>query len=76
MVSSSERSSTDASRSESPERSYGFGSAWDSGGDLGTTYLADDAEADPKQATTAASGRHFAPDGAARPVARLTFTRL
>jgi hypothetical protein len=49
---------------------------WDSGGDNGQTYLADDAEADPKQPTSAPQGRHFVRDGAVMPVARITFTRI
>jgi hypothetical protein len=50
--------------------------AWDSGGDGGTTYLADDMEADPKQPTTRNTSPHFVKDGVPMPVARLTFTRL
>lgn len=49
---------------------------WDSGGDLGATYVAADAEADPKQPTAAPTGDHFKRDGAVQPVARITFTRM
>ena len=49
---------------------------WDSGGDDGTTYLADDADANPKKPTTINESRHFMKDGAVMPVARITFTRM
>ena len=49
---------------------------WDSGGDNGTTYLADDVEADPKQTTAPGGMAHFGKDGAVMPVGRITFTRL
>jgi len=50
--------------------------AWDSGGDDGTTFLADDKDDNPKKPTTLNKSRHFLKDGQPRPVARLTFTRL
>jgi hypothetical protein len=50
--------------------------AWDSGGDDGTTYLADDKDNNPKKPTTPNKSRHFLKDGKPQPVARLTFTRL
>jgi hypothetical protein len=50
--------------------------AWDSGGDDGTTYLADDKDNDPKKPTMPNQSRHFLKDGKAMPVARITFTRI
>jgi len=50
--------------------------AWDSGGDDGTTYLADDKDADPKKPTSLNKSRHFLKDGNPMPVGRLTFTRM
>jgi len=50
--------------------------AWDSGGDDGTTYLADDKDNDPKKPTSMNKGRHFMKDGQTMPVGRITFTRL
>jgi hypothetical protein len=49
---------------------------WDSGGDNGITYLADDVEADPKQPTSRNESAHFKKGGTVMPVARLTFTRM
>jgi hypothetical protein len=49
---------------------------YDSGGDNGTTYLADDVDANPKQPTTLNQSRHFTKDGAVQPVARITFTKM
>ena len=49
---------------------------YDSGGDSGDTYLAGDADANPKQPTKLNDGRQLAKDGAAMPVARITFTRM
>jgi len=46
--------------------------AYDSGGDAGATYTAADHDANPKQATTAASARHFG----GKPVARITFRKI
>lgn len=50
--------------------------AWDSGGDDGTTYLADDKDANPKKPTSLNKSPHFMKDGQMMPVARITFTRL
>ena len=49
---------------------------YDSGGDNGTTYLADDVDANPKQPTTLNQSRHFTKNGAVQPVARITFTKM
>ncbi len=50
--------------------------AWDSGGDDGTTYKADDKDANPKKATMMAVTPHFRIEGKAKPVATLTFTMV
>lgn len=50
--------------------------AWDSGGDDGTTYLADDKDTDPKKPTSINKSPHFLKNGAMMPVGRITFTRL
>ena len=50
--------------------------AWDSGGDDGTTYLADDVDTSPKKPSQASADQHFMKDGKVRPVGRLTFTKL
>jgi hypothetical protein len=50
--------------------------AWDSGGDDGTTYLADDKDNDPKKPTSMNKSRQFTKDGQSMPVARITFTRI
>lgn len=50
--------------------------AWDSGGDDGTTYLADDVDANPKKSTSLNQSRHFVKDGQPMPVGRFTFTRM
>jgi hypothetical protein len=50
--------------------------AWDSGGDDGTTYLADDKDTNPKKPTSLNRSRHFLKDGQPMPVARITFTRM
>lgn len=50
--------------------------AWDSGGDDGTTYLADDKDTDPKKPTSRNQGQHFMKDGKTMPVGRITFTRI
>jgi hypothetical protein len=50
--------------------------AWDSGGDDGTTYLADDKDTNPKKPTSMNKSRHFMKDGQPMPVARITFTRM
>jgi spondin N len=49
---------------------------WDSGGDDGTTYLAEDKDNEPKKPTSAASTPHFVKNGTVMPVARITFTRM
>ena len=49
---------------------------YDSGGDSGDTYLADDADANPKQPTALNESRHFVKDGTVQPVARITFTKM
>jgi hypothetical protein len=50
--------------------------AWDSGGDDGTTFLADDKDTNPKKPTSRNQSRHFLKDGQPMPVARITFTRM
>lgn len=50
--------------------------AWDSGGDDGGTYLADDKDNDPKKPTSQSKDQHFTKEGQPLPVARITFTRL
>ena len=49
---------------------------YDSGGDDGTTYLADDKDTNPKKPTSLNKSPHFQKDGKVQPVARITFTRL
>ncbi|HXT21929.1 MAG TPA: spondin domain-containing protein [Thermoanaerobaculia bacterium] len=49
---------------------------YDSGGDDGDTYLASDADANPKRPTGLNQDRHFTKDGAVMPVARITFTKM
>ena len=49
--------------------------AYDSGGDDGTSYTATDLDASPKKPTSMASSKHFAVNGKAMPVARVTFKR-
>jgi hypothetical protein len=49
---------------------------WDSGGDDGTTYLADDVDTNPKKATSLNQSPQFMKDGVVMPVARITFTRM
>lgn len=51
-------------------------SAWDSGGDDGTTFLAGDKDTNPKKPTTLNKSRHFLKDGQPQPVARITFTKM
>jgi len=51
-------------------------SAYDSGGDDGTTYKAADIDTNPKKPTTQAATPHFVINGSRPPVARLTFTKL
>ena len=50
-------------------------SAYDSGGDDGTTYKAPDQDNNPKKPTSRATTRHCAPNGVPLPVATVTFTR-
>ena len=50
--------------------------AWDSGGDEGATYKADDRDNNPKKPTTRAMSRHFVVNGAAVPVAHVMITRI
>ena len=50
-------------------------SAYDSGGDDGTSYKSADRDTNPKKATTRNTNRHFLPHGKARPVATLTLIR-
>lgn len=50
--------------------------AWDSGGDDGATYLADDIDTQPKKPSMAATDKHFMKDGKTMPVGTLTFTKL
>lgn len=47
--------------------------AWDSGGDAGTTYMAEDQDLDPKGKTMRADTPHFVQRGQAVPVGVLTF---
>jgi len=49
--------------------------AWDSGGDSGTTYLAPDADLQPKQPTRMNDAAPFLKDGRRVPVARLVLRR-
>jgi hypothetical protein len=49
--------------------------AYDSGGDDGTTYKADDKDNNPKKPTTSASTPHFVSKGKKVRVATLTFTK-
>jgi spondin N len=51
-------------------------SAWDSGGDDGTTYLAGDVDTNPKKPTSLNKSPHFLKHGNPMPVARITFTRM
>ena len=50
--------------------------AWDSGGDDGHTYKADDRDTNPKKPTMQAATRHFTMNGAAVPVATVTITKV
>ncbi len=50
--------------------------AYDSGGDDGTTYKADDKDTNPKKATSILSTRHFVSGGRKVRVATLTFTKM
>jgi len=50
--------------------------AWDAGTDNGTTYKADDADAEPRAAVSPNRSPHFVMSGAAVPVGKLTFEKL
>ena len=50
--------------------------AWDSGGDAGTTYMAEDMDLDPKQPTTRVDTRHFFQNGQRTPVGVFIFKRI
>jgi len=50
--------------------------AWDSGGDDGTTFLADDVDTNPKKPSMQSTGEHFMKDGTTMPVGTLSFTRM
>jgi hypothetical protein len=50
-------------------------SAYDSGGDDGTTYKAPDKDTNPKKPTSKNMSKHFLVNGQAMPVGTLTFTR-
>lgn len=47
--------------------------AWDSGGDLGTTYMAEDQDANPKEKTKYADTAHFVQGGKKTPVGVFVF---
>ena len=49
---------------------------WDSGGDDGTTYFADDIDTNPKKPSHASNDQHFMHDGKIMPVGTLVFTRM
>ncbi len=50
--------------------------AWDSGGDDGQTYQADDKDTNPKKPTTMAKTKHFTQNGKQVPVGVFVFTRI
>lgn len=50
--------------------------AWDSGGDDGATYKADDMDTNPKKPTMMATTPHFVVGGTPVPVGTLTFTKM
>ena len=50
--------------------------AWDSGGDDGTTYLADDKDTNPKKMTKMATNKHFMMNGKRVPVGVFVFTKI
>jgi hypothetical protein len=52
------------------------GFAWDSGGDAGITFLADDVDTSPKLPSALSADRRFKKDGKTMPVGRFVFTRL
>jgi hypothetical protein len=49
--------------------------AYDSGGDDGTSYAADDKDTNPKKAVSLNSSAHFTKGGKSVPVAKISFTR-
>ena len=49
--------------------------AYDSGGDDGTTYKADDKDTNPKKVTSVNQSAHFTKNGKSVPVAKVTFTK-
>lgn len=49
---------------------------WDAGTDFGTTYQADDDDAQPRQSTRLASGPHFLDQNGLKPVGTITFQRV
>lgn len=49
--------------------------AYDSGGDDGATYKADDLDTNPKKPTSLGVSKHFAPNGVPVPVATVTITK-
>ena len=49
---------------------------WDSGGDDGKTYLANDVDNNPKKPSMPSADPHFMKDGKTNPVGTLTFTKL
>ncbi|MGH8109825.1 MAG: spondin domain-containing protein [Arenimonas sp.] len=50
--------------------------AWDSGGDDGTTYFADDVDTNPKKPSMASTNPHFMKSSKTMPVGTLHFTRM
>jgi hypothetical protein len=50
--------------------------AWDSGGDDGVTYLANDKDTNPKKPTMPSAAKQFMNDGKAMPVGQISFTRM
>lgn len=50
--------------------------AWDSGGDRGTTYMAEDMDLDPKQRTKRGDTQHFFQNGHRTPVGVFIFKRI
>jgi len=49
---------------------------WDAGTDHGTTYKADDADAQPRQSTRLNASPHFLGTAGLKPVGTITFTRI
>jgi len=50
--------------------------AWDSGGDDGVTYLADDKDTNPKKPTMPNTAKQFMKDGKTMPVGQISFTKM